>query len=183
MQQAWKSLIHVLDSYAASHSTSDRLRLKRRESVYVLVVRPAVLAALGWLLYQWPPIWVTVPIEMLISYLLIDAILVSTAHAFGESAPRGSLRFVVLNLCTFFSLTLWFAAAFAPLAKNFDPHLDYLNALELAFAAVTASATASAPQAMDWAGSLATGLATTIALYFLIVVIVMAVTPASPLHP
>ena len=154
---------------------SDRVGFHHRETPYVLL-RGAVLFLCGWLLYAGLGSFVEVPLLALVVLTFVDAVLVVTAHAVVDKRPvANNLRFVVLNLLTFLTLTLWFAAAFQPFAAHFCDGLDYLNAIELAFAATTASATSSPHEAIDWIGSLVTGLATAVALYFIVVVLVMAV--------
>jgi hypothetical protein len=156
---------------------------KKREGWYVLV-RALLLAGLLVVSYNTVPPFVLGLIVLIAAYLLGDALLVATSEICGlcEHGYHG-LRFVVLNLGVYLSLVLWVAIFARPLQASFDPVLDVENALELGFAAVTASSIISPPQPKTLGAELLVVGATLIALYDLLVIVTVAVGTLSVKKP
>jgi hypothetical protein len=134
-----------------------------------------ILAGLTVAAYHWPTWWVQGPALGVAVYTLVDLLLVATAHVFGLTGlPRYPLRFVVLNLLGFLTLVFWFAIFFAPLASRFNPPLTASRAIALAFVATTASSVVKAPEPTHWSSAVLAGAATIVALYFVIVILAVA---------
>ena len=173
----WAKVDDWLDTYQRSRTLSERVRLGKREGWFVLG-RAAVLLVLTVVSYPFPG-WIGYTIIAAIAVALLrDALLVATAHAFlkVQDATESVLRFVLLNLAAYLSLMLWCAIALAPISDRFAEPLNWWTAMEIGFAAITASATVTLVEAQDAWGSVVMGVFNLLALYWLLVILVSAVS-------
>jgi hypothetical protein len=171
----WPKVDRFLRSYSARWTLSELLRLHYREGWYV-ALRGGGLLLGSSLCY--PFAWFDWAIFGIAAAMLIDGMLVATAHAFVTDPPKHPLRFVVLNVVSYVTLVPWFAIFFAPWADEFSRPLGWRSAIKLSFTAITAiTATAAiSPEAPNsgWVSFLV-GIEVVVALYYLLVIVVRAV--------
>src|SRR4051812_27447573 len=115
-KKQWRRLDTFLRKYATRYEFSRWVGLDKREGWYVLL-RGLFLMLLSLICYPFPPwAWAIVLFALV---LLIDSVLVSTAHAYAMTKPpSNALRFVTLTLGSFLTLIPWFTIAFAPWSSD-----------------------------------------------------------------
>lgn len=175
----WQAVERGLEWYADRHDFSSLLPWTyRREGLFV-VARTLLIAAFSVATFATEN-WIWRALLLLGStVLLADALMTTTAHAFTmkPSKPlRSVVRFVLLNIMTYFSLTFWFTLYLAPVSAHFAPALHWSTAFELAFALVTASAVADPADALNWRAWSVIGASQILSLYWLLVILVAAVS-------
>ena len=168
-------------TYEQERSLSRRLTWPRdrcnRVDFLVLVARPAFLLALLWGACRLGAFAASLGF-LLALYLLVDVLLVVTTHAFHPKPPlKDQFRFVVLNVAVFLTLVPFFAV-FLSVA---DRGLTWSSALATSWAAITASAVIKGID-QTGVGTVILVAATATSVYFVIVILVIAVGRAMVPH-
>jgi len=174
----WQRFQKWLRDYSEK-SVTDRLSwFNNREGWYVLF-RMVLLAICSFVVFFWSITAVNFAIAALALYLLFDAIAVATAHAFIPDPlrePDSIVRFVFLNFLSYLSLMFWLTIFLSLVPSHFDPTLNLADALEVAFAVITASAAADPADAKGPYAWMVVGLGNVLALYWLLVILVTGVS-------